>query len=195
MEGKTATVVNLAVSFSHLEEKVLVVDSDLRKPRLHRIFKTRNLGGLSGYLAGKITLKEAIQKTSIKNIWILPSGPIPPNPAELLNSKKMKEMAEEVKNAFDVVLYDTPPVLAVVDSVIVSSVADTTILVINADRLTRKPFLNAVEELKRAKAKIIGVVFNGIKIKKGDYFYMDYYRYYRQEYYGEEVQSEKVKSK
>ena len=195
MEGKTATVVNLAVSFSHLEEKVLVVDSDLRKPRLHRIFKTRNLGGLSGYLAGKIPLKEAIQKTSIKNIWILPSGPIPPNPAELLNSKKMKEMAEEVKNAFDVVLYDTPPVLAVVDSVIVSSVADTTILVINADRLTRKPFLNAVEELKRAKAKIIGVVFNGIKIKKGDYFYMDYYRYYRQEYYGEEVQSEKVKSK
>jgi len=80
----------------------------------------------------------------------------------------------------------------VVDSVIISSFADTTILVINADRLTRKPFLNAVEELKRAKAKIIGVVFNGVKVRKGDYFYMNYYRYYRQEYYGEEVQSEKL---
>ena len=187
-EGKTATVVNLAVSFSQLEEHVLVVDSDLRKPRLHRIFKTRNIGGLSGYLTGKIELNDAIQKTSIKNIWVLPSGPIPPNPAELLNSKKMRKMIEEVKKAFDVVLFDTPPILAVVDSLIISSLVDTTILVINADKLTRKPFLNAVKEVKRARGKIIGVVFNGLKARKGDYFYMDYYGYYRNQYYGEKGQ-------
>lgn len=185
-EGKTATVVNMAVSFSQLEERVLVVDSDLRKPRLHRVFKTRNVGGLSGYLTGKISLKDAIQKTSIKNIWILPSGLIPPNPAELLNSRKMKEMIEEIKNGFDVILFDTPPVLAVIDGVIVSSLADSTVLVINAGKLIQKPFLNAVEELRHAKIKIIGVIFNGLKVRKGNYFYMDSYRYYRSRYYGEE---------
>jgi len=109
MEGKTATVVNMAVSFSQLEEKVLVVDSDLRRPKHHRIFKLRNVGGLSSYLTGKVELKDAIQKTSIKNIWILPSGPVPPNPTELLNSKKMKKMIEEVKKEFDFILLDIEP--------------------------------------------------------------------------------------
>lgn len=185
-EGKTATVVNMAVSFSQLEERVLVVDSDLRKPRLHRIFRARNIGGLTRYLTGMISLKDAIQKTSIENIWLLPSGPIPPNPAELLNSKKMKEMIEEIKKGFDVILFDTPPVLAVIDGVIVSSLADRMVLVINAGKLTQKPFLNAVEELQRSKIKIIGVVFNRLKVRKGNYFYMDSYRYYRSQYYGEE---------
>jgi len=176
----------MAVSFSQLEKKVLVVDSDLRKPRLHRIFKVRNAKGLSWYLIGKIPLEEAIQKTTIQNIWILPSGLIPPNPAELLNSQKMKEMIEEVKKVFDVILFDTPPLLAVVDGVIASSFADSTILVVKAGKATQKPFMNAVEELWRAKAKIIGVLFNGVKVKKGDYHFMDYYRYYRYHYYEEE---------
>lgn len=185
-EGKTATVVNMAVAFAQLKEKVLVVDSDLRKPRLHRIFKVRNNTGLSAYLTGKVSLGEAIQKTSIENIWILPSGLIPPNPSELLNSKKMKEMMEEVKKRFDIVFLDTTPVLAVIDAVIVSSLADSTVLVIKAGKITRKPFLNTVDELRRAKAKIIGVLFNQLKVKRGDYYFMDYYRYYRQHYYGEE---------
>lgn len=186
MEGKSTTVVNMAVSFSQLEEKILVIDSDLRRPRLHNIFKTRNIAGLSGYLTGKVELKDAIKKTSIKNIWVLPSGPIPPNPAELLNSKKMKEMIEEVKKGFDIILFDTPPILTVVDGIIVSSISDSTVMVINGSKLTRNPFVNAVEELKRARAKILGVLFNGLKVKKGDYFHMDYYRYYRYDYYGEE---------
>jgi capsular exopolysaccharide synthesis family protein len=185
-EGKTATVVNMAVAFSQLEEKVLLIDTDLRRPRLHRVFKIKNDGGLSGYLAGKVSLEDAIQKTSIENIWILPSGLIPPNPAELLNSKKMKEMMEKVKDVFDVILVDAPPVLAVIDAVIVSSVVDCTVLVVKAGEIARKPFLNAVEELKRARATIIGVVFNNLKVGKGDYHFMDYYRYYRYHYYGEE---------
>ena len=185
-EGKTATVVNMAVAFSQLEEKVLVIDADLRKPRLHRIFKVRTLGGLSGYLTGKVSLKDAIQKTSVENIWLLPSGVIPPNPSELLNSKKMKEMMEKVKEAFDVILLDTAPVLAVIDAVIVSSLADSVVFLIKAGEVARKPFLNAVEELRRAKAKIIGVLFNELKVRRGDYHFMDYYRYYRHGYYGEE---------
>jgi len=185
-EGKTASAVNMAVSFSQLEKRVLIVDADLRKPKLHKIFKVLNIGGLSGYLAGKLPLKEAVQKTSIKNIWVIPSGPIPPNPAELLNSNRMKDLIEEVKGSFDVVLFDTAPVLGVVDSVIVSSLVDITILVIRAGELTRKQFLNAVEEMRRAKVNIIGVVFNGLKLKKSDYHFMDYYRYYRHYYYGPE---------
>ncbi|NIO49358.1 MAG: polysaccharide biosynthesis tyrosine autokinase [Candidatus Aminicenantes bacterium] len=185
-EGKTATVVNMAVAFSQLEEKVLIIDADLRKPRLHRIFKVRNLGGLSGYLTGKVSLKDAIQKTSVENIWLLPSGVIPPNPAELLNSKKMKKMMEEVKGAFDVILLDTAPVLAVIDAVIVSSLADSVVFLIKAGDVARKPFLNAVGELRGAKAKIIGVLFNELKLRRGDYHFMDYYRYYRHGYYREE---------
>ena len=184
VEGKSSTLINLAVAFSQLDKKVLVIDSDNRKPRLHRIFKIRNMGGLSGFLVGKIELKEAIQQTSIKNLWLLPSGPVPPNPSELLNSARMKEMLEEVRKAFDIILLDTPPVLATIDAVILSTLVDGTVLVIKAGEITRKPFMSAVEELKRANAKILGVVFNGLKNSQGKYFYKGYYPYYKYSYYG-----------
>lgn len=183
-EGKSATLVNLSVAFAQLERKVLVIDSDIRKPRLHRIFKIGNIGGLSGYLSGKLELTGAIQKTSIKNIWLLPSGPVPPNPSELLNSERMKEMLEEVRKVFDMVLLDTPPVLATIDAVIISTLVDSTVIVLKAGEITKKPFMSAVEELKRANVKIIGVVFNGLKASEGKYFYRGYYPYYRYGYYG-----------
>jgi succinoglycan biosynthesis transport protein ExoP len=186
VEGKSSTLVNLAVAFSQLDKKVLVIDSDLRKPRLHRIFKIGNMGGLSSYLAGKIELKEAIHKTSIENFWLLPSGPIPPNPSELLNSSRMKRMLEETRGGFDVVLLDTPPVLASIDAVILSTLVDGTVLVLKAGEISRKPFLSAVEELKRANGRIMGVVFNGLKTHEGRYFYRGYYPYYRYGYYGAE---------
>jgi succinoglycan biosynthesis transport protein ExoP len=183
-EGKTATVANLAVSFAQLKKEVLVLDADLRKPRLHRIFKIRNSAGLSSYLTGRSSFEEVIQKTSIDNIWLIPSGPLPPNPAELLDSEKMKELVEEAKTRFDFVLIDTPPVLAVIDPVITSSFSDGTIFVIKAGETSRKPFLKAVEEFEKAKSKIIGVLFNEIKIKKQSYHSSYYRHYYRQQYYG-----------
>lgn len=91
-------------------------------------------------------------------------------------------MMEEVKDGFDFILIDTPPVLAVIDSLIVSSLADATVFVIRAGETSRRPFLNAVNELQRARAKIIGVLFNGLKVRKGDYYFMDYYRYYQYDY-------------
>ena len=190
-EGKTATVANMAVAFSQLDEKVLVVDADLRKPRLHRIFKVKNIGGLSGYLTGKVSIEDAVQKTNVENIWLIPSGPIPPNPSELLNSDKMKGMMDELKRGYDVVMLDTPPMLAVVDGVIISSLGDSTVFIIQAGKTTRKPFLQAVEELKRAKAKVIGVVFNEVKAK-GEGYYSPYYHHYRSRYhyYGEEEEEE-----
>ena len=187
-EGKTATVVNMAVSFAQLQERVLVVETDLRKPRLHRLFKVRNISGLTGYLTGKAPLKDIINKTFIENIWLIPSGPIPPNPAELLNSKKIKDMLEEVSQVFDIVLLDSPPILAVIDSVIISSIADSTVLVIRGGKTRRKPFLTAVEEMKKARANIIGVVFNAADLSKEGSYYTKYYRYYRYEVYGKEEQ-------
>lgn len=187
-EGKTATVVNMAISFAQLQERVLVLETDLRKPRLHRLFKLRNVNGLTGYLTGKVPLKEIIQKTSIENVWLVPSGPIPPNPAELLNSKKMKDMLEKVGQVFDVVLLDSPPVLAVIDPVIISSIADSMVIVIRGGKTRRKPLLGAVEELRRARANIIGVVFNGVHLSKEGSYYSTYYRYYKYGLYGKDDQ-------
>jgi capsular exopolysaccharide synthesis family protein len=184
-EGKTATVTNMAVSFSQLEKRILIIDADLRKPRLHRLFKIKNVGGLSGYLTGRVSIKDVIQETSHENIWIISSGPIPPNPAELLNSERMKELLNDMKEKFDVVLLDTPPILAVVDALIVSSLSDSMVFIIKAGKTARLPFLRAVEELKQAKTKIIGVVFNEVKIKERE-SYSPYYHYYRYNYYGEE---------
>ncbi len=180
-EGKTATVSNLAVSFAQLESRVLLIDADLRKPRLSKVFNLRNVAGLSGYLAGKNTFDEVLQKTSIDNIWTIPSGPHPPNPAELLNSKRMKELLAEAKERFGVVLLDTPPVLAVIDPVIVSSLVDSTVFVVRAGKTTRRPLVRAVEEVRKSKADIIGVVFNEVRIGRRG-IGTPFYHYYQYEY-------------
>lgn len=178
-EGKSATLTNMAVSFAQLGEKVLAIDADLRKPRLHKIFKIKDSVGLSGYLTGRMPLVDVIQKTFADDLWLLPSGPHPPNPAELLNSKRMQDLLTIVKDSFDIVLIDTPPVLAVIDSLIVSSFSDMTILVIKTNSTKRKALLKAIEELKKAKADVAGAVFNDAKMRS-DGYYAPYFQY---EYY------------
>jgi polysaccharide biosynthesis transport protein len=180
-EGKTATVSNMAISFAQLEGKVLLIDADLRKPRLHKVFQTRNMIGLSSFLTGNVIFDEAILKTSIENVWIIPSGPHPPNPAELLNSKLMKDMLLRVKDRFDTILIDTPPILAVIDPLIVSSLADCTVMIVQAGRTTRRALARAVDEVRKAKAEIIGVVFNEVKMGRPGRV-PPYYHYYQYEY-------------
>jgi len=123
--------------------------------------------------------------TSIDNVWTIPSGPHPPNPAELLNSRRMKELLALAKDKFNIVLLDTPPVLAVIDPVIVSSLVDSTVFVVRAGKTTRRPLVRAIEEIRKSKADIIGVVFNEVKIDRqgrGTSFY-HYYQYeYQYEY-------------
>jgi capsular exopolysaccharide synthesis family protein len=177
-EGKTATIVNIAVAFAQLQERVLLIECDLRKPRFHQIFNLTRTKGISSYLTGRVSLLAAIQKTALENIWVLPCGPTPPNPAELLNSTKMKDLMAEVREVFDIVLIDTPPVLAVIDPIIVSSLADAVVLVVRAGKTARKPFLNAVAELKKSNAKTIGVVFNGGRADGQNYYYTGYDEYY-----------------
>ncbi|HMA53892.1 MAG TPA: polysaccharide biosynthesis tyrosine autokinase [Acidobacteriota bacterium] len=180
-EGKSATISNLAVSFAQLEGKVLLVDADLRKPRLNKVFNLRNVIGLSSLLAGKCSYEEVIQKTSIDNVWTIPSGPHPPNPAELLNSRAMKELLARAKDEFSIVLLDTPPVLAVIDPVIVSSLADSTVFVVRAGKTTRRSLERAVEEVRRSKADIIGVVFNEVRMGRQS-IGTPFYHYYQYEY-------------
>jgi polysaccharide biosynthesis transport protein len=179
-EGKSATLANLAISFAQLGDRVLAVDADLRKPRLAKVFQVRNLAGLSGVLTGRAVLEDAIQKTAIDNLWVLPGGPHPPNPAELLNSRRMKELLVQLKEQFSVVLIDLPPVLAVIDPVIVSSIVDSTVLVIKTGKATRKPLLKTIEELRKAKAQVIGAIFNDSKARKSgmssNYFQYEYYQ-------------------
>jgi succinoglycan biosynthesis transport protein ExoP len=182
-EGKSTTATNMAVSFAQLGPKVLLVDSDLRKPRVHKIFKVRNIVGLSNVLTGRIQPRDAVQSTQVPNLEILPCGPIPPNPAELLNSPRMAELLNLLRTKYNYVLVDTPPMLFVSDAAIVSSICDLTVIVLRPEKAFRKPFLAMVGELSKAKAKVAGVVFNDVNIKKNTY-YADHYRYHYRYKYG-----------
>jgi len=141
---------------------------------------------LSGYLTGRMPLADVIQRTFAENLWLLPSGLHPPNPAELLNSKRMQDLMKIVKDSFDVILIDTPPVLAVIDPLIVSSFSDMTILIIKTNSTKRKPLLKTIEELKKAKASLAGAVFNDAKIRSDGYF-RNYFQY---EYYQDKQSDE-----
>jgi len=182
-EGKSTTATNMAVSFAQLGPKVLLVDSDLRKPRIHKIFKVRNIVGLSNVLTGRIQPRDAIQSTHVPNLEILPCGPIPPNPAELLNSPRMAELLNLLRTKYSYVLIDTPPMLFVSDAAIVSSICDCTVIVLRPEKAFRKPFLTMVGELAKAKAKVAGVIFNDVNIRKNTY-YADHYRYHYRYKYG-----------
>jgi len=176
-EGKSTTASNMAVSFSQLGEKVLLIDSDLRKPRQHRIFKVRNIQGLSNILTGRIQPKDAIVKTFVDNLWVLPSGPIPPNPAELLNSPRMRQLVTLLRENFNYIFIDSPPMLFVSDATLLSSLSDCTIIVLRPEKAHRKPFLTAIAEIKKAKPNIIGVIFNDVNFRKAVYSY-DHYKYH-----------------
>jgi capsular exopolysaccharide synthesis family protein len=191
-EGKSVTTANMAVSFAQLQKRVLVLDADMRIPNQHRIFDKKRDVGLSGILTGNVSVKTAVQKTDIENLWLLPSGQIPPNPAELLNSKKMQELIKTLEAEYDVVLIDTPPILAVIDAVIIASLSDVTILVLQGGKTAKKPFTSAVNELNRAGANVIGVLFNRVKLDGGGY-YSKNYGYYRHRSYQSDQEDEAKK--
>jgi polysaccharide biosynthesis transport protein len=176
-EGKTATLVNTAVSFAQLNKKVLLIDADMRKPRLHKVFNLRILNGLSSFLTGKIYLDEAIKETKVKNLSVITSGPHPPNPVELMDTPRMRELIDTVKERFDYVFIDTPPVLAVVDSAIISSVADGTIFIIKIGKTSRKAYVNSIRSLEKVNANIIGVVYNEMKVRGRGYYSAEQHAY------------------
>jgi len=176
-EGKTATLINTAVSFAQLNKKVLLIDADMRKPRLHKVFNLRIVDGLSSFLTGKIYLDQAIKETKIENISVMTSGPHPPNPVELMDTPRMREMIDTVKERFDYVFIDTPPVLAVVDSAIISSVVDGTIFIIKMGKTSRKAYVNSIRALEKVNAHIMGVVYNEMKVRGRGYYSAEHHSY------------------
>jgi protein-tyrosine kinase len=170
-EGKSTTVANLAVVFAQQGKKVLLIDADLRKPTVHYTFQTDNLNGLTNVLTKQSSIEMAVSQTYVENLAVLTSGPIPPNPAELLGSKAMEDLLESVKQEYDVVIFDTPPILAVTDAQILANKCDGTILVVNSGKTVIEPAVRAKELLLSSKGKLLGVVLNQKNVKDSQYYY------------------------
>lgn len=180
-EGKTTTSVNTAISLAQTGAAVLIVDADLRRPRVHKIFGLKNNAGLCNYLAGDCDLASLIQ-IAMPNLYVLPVGPLPPNPAELLGSAKMKQVVETLSANFDYVIIDSPPVSSFADSLILSALVEGVIIVIRSGFTPREMAQRTKTHLQSVGAKILGVVVNQIKLQPHDYYY--YSTYYSRYYYG-----------
>jgi capsular exopolysaccharide synthesis family protein len=177
-EGKTTTVVNTAISLAQLGAKVLIIDCDLRKPATHKVFGVDHSRGMSNYLSREVEIDSLIQKLQIPNLSLLPCGPIPPNPAELISSEKMKQMLAMLSERYDHILIDSPPLINVTDPVILSTLVDGVILVVHGGKSTRDVVRRARQELSTVGAKIFGVVLNNVDLRAEGYDNYYYYRYY-----------------
>lgn len=168
-EGKTTTCINLALSFAQMGKKVLVIDADLRKPQMHNVFNIDNQIGLSNLLGGMAELKDAVRDIPREQISIMTSGHIPPNPAELLSSKRMKELIEQLEETYEYIFIDTPPINMVTDAVTFSDCISGLILVAKQDNSTYKDIETALNKLALGKVKLLGFILTGEKRLKNGY--------------------------
>jgi len=175
-EGKTTVVCNLGIVLAQRGKKVLLVDADMRKPRLHEVFDASNKNGLSEYLCGQIQFESAIKKTDIDGLSFVNSGEYPPNPSELLSSHKLKEFIETAKKSFDFVIFDTPPTAIVTDAVVLSQATDGVIMAVENGKTSKRVLPRIFKLLTDARARVIGTVFNKMSLRSGNYYY--YSRYY-----------------
>lgn len=175
-EGKSSTIANLAVSMVNAGESVLIIDADMRNPTQHGIFELDNGGGLSSALVQEQDYRKFIKKTIVPGLSVLTGGPIPPNPAELLGSKRMKRLIEEANEQFDIILFDTPPIIAVTDAAILAQVVDGVILVLASGEVNKDYAIKAKELLDKVGAKILGAVLNKVDMNTNEYYH--YYHYY-----------------
>ncbi|MBN1526343.1 MAG: polysaccharide biosynthesis tyrosine autokinase [Candidatus Omnitrophica bacterium] len=192
-EGKSTTVSNLAITMASSGNTVLLVDADMRKPRVHTIFKIKNDVGLSSFLTGKAGLEEVVRKTDVPNLSIVTCGHIPPNPSELLGTKRMKEFIEQAKTKFDRIFFDSPPLTIVTDSVVLSGIIGNTVVVINSKKTSKSALHHSKQLLTNARANVLGVVLNNLVIERGDHYYSHHYYYSKDgSYYGKDTDKEKI---
>lgn len=175
-EGKSTTSSNLAVAYAQQGKNVLIIDTDMRRPTVHYTFKVANGLGLSSLLTRQAEKEKAILPTKVDNLSILTAGPIPPNPAELLSSRAMEHLTEQLREEFDIIIFDAPPLLQVADSRITSKLTDGVVLVVGCTTSDRQRVLKAKEQLELAEAKILGVVLNRRELTD-DSAYQYYYSY------------------
>jgi capsular exopolysaccharide synthesis family protein len=180
-EGKTATAANLAVVMAQLGRQVLLIDADLRKPRLHRVFNLSNREGLVHCLTGGEPLEQLIQPVGVPGLFLLPSGTIPPNPSELLASDRMRELLELAQRRFDLVIVDTPPLLAVTDAAVLGAIVDGVVFCLHAGRVQRAEAVASTDRLRVSGARVLGTVLNRYVAGKGGddkhYYYYQYHAY------------------
>jgi len=196
-EGKTLTVSNLGMALAQAGQKVLLIDADLRRPMLHRVFNLDRSKGLSTVLAGEMSLDDAIAKPELEgsdgiNLSVLTSGAVPTNPSEILGSAQMKELIGRAREQYDVVLLDSAPVLGMTDTAVLASESDAAVIVIKTGEATRKALKLAISQLEQVGVDITGVILNNVDVKHDRYY--DYYYYYYYSPYGDD-EERKVKKR
>ena len=180
-EGKSVTLANLAISYAQIGRKILLIDADLRRPSVHRLFGLPNRRGLTNALLNQGVYQDFVHETLTENLNILTAGPVPPNPAELLMSNTMTSLIDMAKTEYDLVMIDCAPVGAVTDAAIVSTKVDATLFVVRAGKVDKSQLKRASAMLKQINAKVLGYILNGVNDKTDDY----YYYYYSQSYTAE----------
>ena len=182
-EGKTISSANLAVIMARTGSRVLLIDCDMRKPRMNTIFGVEREKGVSNVLVGDCSISDAVRKTDIENLYLMPCGQIPPNPSELLGSKAMLEMLATLGKDYDRIVIDSPPVIAVTDAVVLSQFVDGVVVVLQANNTERINVQRAIELMKSVNAHIFGVILNRLdaSLVKYNHLYSYFYRYYGEE--------------
>lgn len=194
VEGKSTVSVNIAATIAQTEKKVLLIDSDLRKPTLHRSFNMSSLKGLTNILVEGVEYTDVLHKVKeIDGLDIIGSGPIPPNPAELLGSNRMKAFIDSMNKKYDMIILDSPPIGLVTDSAILSTIVDGTILVCAVGESDINATKRAKDLLDKVNANILGVVLNKVPINGGGYYKYHYSQYYDYSYYDDGKRRGKAK--
>ncbi|MDZ5612179.1 CpsD/CapB family tyrosine-protein kinase [Enterococcus cecorum] len=171
-EGKSTSSANLAVVFAQAGRRVLLVDADMRKATVHKTFGLSNEVGLSNLVSGQQSASSVIQPSGVDNLSVMTAGPTPPNPAELLNSHRMNVVIEELYQMFDLIVFDLPPVMTVADGLIMASKTDGTVVVIHEGVTRKDSIIEAKNRLIQAKARILGVIYNGVEqMNESSYYY------------------------
>lgn len=175
-EGKSATACNLAIVYAESGKKVLLVDANMRRPALHHFFEISSHSGLSSLLMRNGRLLDAVERSGIAGLDVLPCGHIPANPAELLGAAVLDSLFYEMKKHYDLVIFDSPPILTIADSKILANKCDGTVLVVRSGKSDKKGIVKAKDALISSKATILGVVLTNLKSEDGHYYYQDYHQ-------------------
>jgi capsular exopolysaccharide synthesis family protein len=190
-EGKTLVASNLAIGLALAGQRVALLDGDMRRPRVHDIFRIGQEPGLSNVVLGTAKASEGLQRTGISGLWALPAGVIPPNPAELLASPRFKELLDALVSQFDWVVIDSPPTMAVIDASVLAHIVGGVLFVVSAETTSRPAATKALEQLDAARPNFLGAVLNRVDVKRNAFFYSPYYRREYSDYYSRPAAGER----